>query len=298
MKRLLIFVLMFFMFCNISASGTHDGNVVLVNVDGYSMTLQEAIDNSFLRENSPLATTSFTAFLSGVSHDSSDIYISVNGVDMTLAQGIENKNLCGNTESSYSSEVIFGHTGEEINVSIDNINMTLQDAINDGLLCCLPVDGGWSDYTWSTCSGTFPNCLQTGTRSCTNPSPYCGGGSCVGSSTITRSCTGGNCVEKVCLDMNSNSYYYEKYGSSPVIGGYFEGDRIVWQGTTIYNYDAYSSGGSCFCPHEYCSSSSCISEHDIVIGDYSYTIGSLIDTVWGPKNNHVESYYEICREPI
>ena len=47
-----------------------------------------------------------------------------------------------------------------------------------GCYACSPVDGGWS--AWSSCS----SCLQT--RTCTNPSPYCGGAYCSGSS--TQSC--------------------------------------------------------------------------------------------------------------
>jgi len=50
--------------------------------------------------------------------------------------------------------------------------------------CCSATDGGWS--AWGTCQA---NCTQT--RTCTNPSPYCGGASCVGPSTQT--CGGDAC---------------------------------------------------------------------------------------------------------
>ena len=51
--------------------------------------------------------------------------------------------------------------------------------------CCSAVNGGWSDY--GTCQAS---CTQT--RTCTNPSPSCGGAGCSGDA--TQACTGGACV--------------------------------------------------------------------------------------------------------
>ena len=50
--------------------------------------------------------------------------------------------------------------------------------------CCSPVNGGWS--AWSSCQS---NCTQT--RTCTNPSPYCGGSGCTGPS--SQVCGGDAC---------------------------------------------------------------------------------------------------------
>jgi len=53
---------------------------------------------------------------------------------------------------------------------------------------CCPVNGGWSAWSswsdWSTCS----SCSQSRdrTRTCTNPSPACGGAACSGNSTETQ----------------------------------------------------------------------------------------------------------------
>lgn len=59
-----------------------------------------------------------------------------------------------------------------------------------------PVSGGWSDWSaWSTCV----NNSQSRTRTCTNPSPSCGGASCTGESTQTQGCGGGTCTDTTWL---------------------------------------------------------------------------------------------------
>jgi len=53
---------------------------------------------------------------------------------------------------------------------------------------CCPVNGGWSAWSswsgWSACSSCSQS--RTQTRTCTNPSPSCGGAACSGSSTETQ----------------------------------------------------------------------------------------------------------------
>ncbi len=56
------------------------------------------------------------------------------------------------------------------------------------VVCCSPVNGGWS--AWSSCQA---NCTQT--RTCDNPSPYCGGSGCSGPSVQT--CGGGACTANI-----------------------------------------------------------------------------------------------------
>lgn len=51
---------------------------------------------------------------------------------------------------------------------------------------CAPVDGGLTDWS-SICSASC-----TKTKTCTNPSTFCSGDPCTG--TTTQSCTGGNCA--------------------------------------------------------------------------------------------------------
>jgi len=56
--------------------------------------------------------------------------------------------------------------------------------------CCSPVDGGWSD--WGDCSQNTCGASGTKTRSCTSPSPSCGGAACSGRRTMP--CTGNSPV--------------------------------------------------------------------------------------------------------
>ncbi|XP_062508274.1 SCO-spondin-like [Corticium candelabrum] len=59
---------------------------------------------------------------------------------------------------------------------------------------CCPVRGGWSSwYSWSSCSTSCSYGSRTRRRSCSSPSPRCGGSSCSGSSVTTGSCYAGCC---------------------------------------------------------------------------------------------------------
>ncbi len=53
------------------------------------------------------------------------------------------------------------------------------------------LNGGWSAWSaWSTCT----NNLQTRTRTCTNPTPQCGGAACSGADSETQACCSNQCV--------------------------------------------------------------------------------------------------------
>lgn len=58
---------------------------------------------------------------------------------------------------------------------------------------CSKVDGGWTDYSYTACSVTCGGGTRTGTRTCTNPAPACGGAACVGSAQTTESCNTQSC---------------------------------------------------------------------------------------------------------
>ncbi|XP_076091300.1 ectin-like [Mytilus galloprovincialis] len=54
--------------------------------------------------------------------------------------------------------------------------------------CKIPVDGGWSIWSSSSCSVTCGNGVITKTRACDNPTPSDSGLDCVGSETETFFC--------------------------------------------------------------------------------------------------------------
>ncbi|XP_063675855.1 coadhesin-like [Bolinopsis microptera] len=61
-----------------------------------------------------------------------------------------------------------------------------------------PVNGGWTDFGgWSKCSKKCGTGTQTGTRSCTNPTPEHGGKDCEGLHTGTQSCNTQHCPSKI-----------------------------------------------------------------------------------------------------
>ena len=59
------------------------------------------------------------------------------------------------------------------------------------------VDGGWSSWTYGPCSKTCGGGIQTLTRTCDNPKPYCGGNGCSGLSTNQKSCNTNCCAGKL-----------------------------------------------------------------------------------------------------
>ena len=51
------------------------------------------------------------------------------------------------------------------------------------------ANGGWSGFgSYSSCSSTCGDGTKTRTRSCTNPTPFGGGSTCLGSNTQTIAC--------------------------------------------------------------------------------------------------------------
>jgi len=54
--------------------------------------------------------------------------------------------------------------------------------------CCTPVNGGWSGYSNVGTCGQYQACKQRQDRTCTNPSPSCGGAACSGDSTQYLDC--------------------------------------------------------------------------------------------------------------
>ncbi len=114
------------------AKAWHNSNNILVTVDGYTMTLQEAIDYNVFIDG---ATQSYTTEVSNPGHNVDKIWVSVNGNEMTLQEAISTIGLGGNTSTtSYFSapSILAYHFASEIDVLIDGEEMSLQDAIDQG----------------------------------------------------------------------------------------------------------------------------------------------------------------------
>lgn len=92
------------------------------------------------------------------------------------------------TNSQWHADVGAGTGGA---VGQCNHNLALANWMN--CRCCLsPTNGGWTTYSWGTCNKLTGT--KIGYRSCTNPSPNCGGANCSGSSTTTGTClVNGSC---------------------------------------------------------------------------------------------------------
>ncbi|MBR9701972.1 thrombospondin type-1 domain-containing protein [Candidatus Pacearchaeota archaeon] len=205
----------------------HGAEDLLISVNGYTMTLQEAIDNDFLVDNGPSPTSDIytTQTLSGNSAD--EIFVSIDGIGRSLQNATNLLSLLSSdTPSSYSSNIAFGHSADEIWVSIEGNEMTLQAAIDDGEFNCVDsswtpatstkcsgdlftqtsdcgntkqatgtgeiINGGWSD--WSSCSVNCGGGTQT--RTCINPAPNSCGADCVGLSSQ-------ECGTQSCIWLNS-----------------------------------------------------------------------------------------------
>lgn len=221
----------------------HDSSDILITVDGFNMTLQEAVNDNVFIEG---ATQSSTTEIPNPGHSADEIWVSINGDEMSLEQALSTTGLCGSDSpsSSYTESINVGQFASEIEISPGT---SLQDVINSGEFCCAPdctcasnicigdtcidpdcgrtcdgtkvaADGGWS--AWSACS--VPCGGGTRTRTCTNPVPSCGGVYCVGAgveSCNTQTCTWhitpGGCIPAQCWQVSAPSCPAEGQSCSP-----------------------------------------------------------------------------------
>jgi hypothetical protein len=67
---------------------------------------------------------------------------------------------------------------------VEYFSYELEACMDDGL----PVNGGWSLFSWRACDAECGGGAQTGTRSCTNPAPVNDGVECEGLSIVEQEC--------------------------------------------------------------------------------------------------------------
>jgi hypothetical protein len=173
----------------IEERGWHSADEILITVNSYTMTLQEAINYDVFIKG---ANTSYTTKIPNPGHNAEEIWIFVKGNEMNLQDAIlMTDGLCGKDfpSSSYSGNISLGQFANEIKISFGK---SLQDAINSGEL--VSINGGWSKWSdWSDCSVECGGGTRIRTRTCTNPKPSCRGTNCVGGSSETQSCNTQSC---------------------------------------------------------------------------------------------------------
>ena len=217
MKRGVVFFFFFLGLCCVSARvgnfNLHDESEFYLSIDGTDYSLKQAIDDGLRRGGHSYGEPSS---LFGQSHSANDIWVSTDFGEMGLIDALSSQGICKmsltDSYSSVPSENVYHFASD-----VDSGDLTFQELVDSGDLA--RVDGGWSSWSsWSTCSASSHDSgTQFRTRTCNNPSKYCGGDSCSGSSTDFRTCNP-NCVysSRVCHDgkvwnVDSCGFRYEIY---------------------------------------------------------------------------------------
>ncbi len=136
----------------------HSADQILITVNGYTMTLQEALDNNFLAEGGAVPTHDYTTNLNP-GHLGSEIMVVVEEGQMSIQDVIDNDLSFDANEGSFFSNLIsFGHGGDKIEVTdINGQKRNFQNLINSGELA---YSYSWKYTEWTDCSN---NC-GTGDR--------------------------------------------------------------------------------------------------------------------------------------
>ena len=114
----------------------HSANDVLISINNFAMTLQEAIDNEFLVECAQEPNQSYTLQPPEPNHQMDRIWISIDGSEMSLQEAISTTSFCGNSiTNSYNNDINPGHLASEIEILMNGSEMSLQDAIDTGEFC-------------------------------------------------------------------------------------------------------------------------------------------------------------------
>ncbi len=124
-----------------STGAWHTPNEVIVTIGDCDVTLQDAINNEWLKEIVTPTTCLLESEFPDAYHLASEIILTVNGYDITMQDAIDLNYFKGTaTISSSSSSPSQGHPATEVEVTVDSVVKTLQDAINAADLkeICIP----------------------------------------------------------------------------------------------------------------------------------------------------------------
>lgn len=181
----------------------HDSNQVKISINGNTKTLQEAMGSGQLKNKLSSSNATTTK-----GHTTDTIYLSINGEEKTLKQALETSyGLCATTSSSYTQQIIFGHTASEIEIEINSQTITFQEAINQGEFCTY----SWHTNSWGTCSKSCGSGTQTRTVYCqTQDGTQVNDNKCTGTKPATsRTCNTGACTKyfsSVCVNNRGIEY--------------------------------------------------------------------------------------------
>ena len=176
----------------------HDFSDILVIVDGFNMTLEEAIYYDVLISG---ATQSYTVEVPNPGHSADEIWVSISGNETTLQDAISTTGFCGydSPSFSYMSNMTLGQFASEIEISPGT---SLQDAINNGSFIASHNSFACDDndiYWYNSCGVREEKKQECGASEC---QPYnlaamcwrCGGPGRIKSITCTdRGCSSGAC---------------------------------------------------------------------------------------------------------
>jgi len=182
---------------------------ILVTVNGYVMTLQEAIDNNVFIDG---ATQSYTTEVPNPGHTADMILVTVDGYAMTFKQAVDNNVLTYGATRDYTTEILGGHSSTAIEVSIDGSMMSLQEAIDLKYFCAPDCSCIATTCVGSTCIDS--NCGQT-----------CDGTLLPDCSCIATTCVGSTCTDPLCGQACS--------GTKPSVNGGWSA-WSAWSACSVY----------------------------------------------------------------
>ena len=215
----------------------HSGNSIIVEIDGFNVTLQEVIDNYYLGPAFP----THSSVIPNYGHFASQVIIATqNGHIMTLQEAVNHEAFGGSMEN-YTTELLGGHLANEIEVSISGNLMTLQEAIDSGNL----AGNGCVSNVGASCGAT--SCVNAGTINCD--------GNCIGKTNkaagtscgTNKECSNGICMDTACTPGDTRTAECPRRPRQVVVSGsaaltcQADGTWLRTVGTCIYR--ASSSGG-------------------------------------------------------
>lgn len=112
-----------------------------------------------------------------------------------------------------------------------------------GISSCNIINGGWSNWGgWGACSKTCGGGIQYRYRSCTNPTPSCGGNSCTGSNTQSQSCNTHPCIQPGTVVADN------QIGENTVVSCSWTGQEksFTVPADGVYKYDSWISGNRAY----------------------------------------------------